>query len=72
MSQNIESHLEEKRVFKPSKDFSRSAEIHSFADYKKLHAKSLRNPEKFWAGEASKLLWRKKWKKVLKWKLPFS
>ncbi|MFM8363537.1 MAG: AMP-binding protein, partial [Verrucomicrobiota bacterium] len=72
MSQNIESHLDEKRVFKPSKEFSRAAEVSSFSDYKKIHAKSLKNPEKFWAGEASRLLWHKKWKKVLKWKLPYA
>ncbi len=72
MSTNIESHLVEKRVFKPAKEFSRLARIKSFADYKRLHEESLRNPEKFWAAQAQDLTWNQKWSKVLEWKLPFA
>jgi acetyl-CoA synthetase len=72
MSKNIESHLQEKRIFKPSAAFSKKAEVKSFDDYKKLHAASLKNPEKFWAREAAELVWQKKWKKVLNWKSPFA
>ena len=72
MAKNTESHQEETRVFKPSKEIARAAEVKSFAEYKKLHAKSLKNPEKFWAREASHLVWSKKWKKVLNWKLPYA
>ncbi|MDP9292398.1 MAG: AMP-binding protein, partial [Verrucomicrobiota bacterium] len=72
MSKNIESILVEKRVFKPSKNFAREARIGSFEEYEKLYRKSVKNPEKFWAREASELLWRKKWKKVLEWKSPFA
>lgn len=72
MSNTIESHLVEKRVFKPSKDFARGAVIKSFADYKKLYDQSIKNPEKFWANEAKDLLWQKKWTKVLDWKVPFA
>jgi acetyl-CoA synthetase len=72
MNKNTESRPAEKRIFKPSPAFSKKAAIGSFKAYQKLHAKSLRNPEKFWASEASQLLWRKKWKKVLKWKLPYA
>ena len=70
MSKNIESHLVEKRVFKPSKDFSKNARIKSLAEYKRMHAESLANPDKFWAKEASELVWQKKWTKVSEWKLP--
>jgi len=72
MATNIESHLQEKRIFKPSAGFSKKAAVKSLAEYKKLHAESLKNPEKFWAREASDLLWQKKWKKVLDWKSPFA
>ncbi len=72
MSNNIESHLVEKRVFKPSKDFSKKARIGSLAEYKKIYAASIRNPSKFWAGEASELYWQKKWSKVLDWTPPFA
>ncbi|MCK9361916.1 acetate--CoA ligase, partial [Patescibacteria group bacterium] len=72
MSNNIESHLVEKRVFKPSRDFSKKALIPSFAAYKKLHESSVKSPEKFWAKEAGALRWTKKWTKALDWKAPFA
>jgi acetyl-CoA synthetase len=72
MSQNIESHLNEKRVFKPSAAFAKQARIKSLEKYRKLHAKSIKSPEKFWAGEAEELVWQKKWTKVLEWKCPFA
>lgn len=72
MAKNTKPHQEENRVFKPSKEFARAAEIKNFAEYKKLHAKSLKSPEKFWAREASNLVWSKKWKKVLNWNLPYA
>ena len=72
MSTNIESHLVENRVFKPSKEFVKSARINSFAEYRKLYAESIKSPEKFWAKQAGDLLWRKKWSKVLDWRSPFA
>ncbi len=72
MSQNIESHLVEKRVFKPSREFSKTAHIRSMADYRRLHEASVKNPEKFWAAQASELVWAKKWTRVLKWGVPFA
>jgi len=72
MSQNIESHLVENRVFKPAKEFSGKARIKSLAQYRQMYKESIEKPDKFWAREASELLWRKKWSKVLDWKLPFA
>jgi len=72
MNTNIESHLVEKRVFKPAKEFSKRALVTNFAAYKKLHAESIKSPEKFWAKEASELTWSKKWSRVLDWKVPFA
>ena len=68
----IESHLIEKRVFKPAKDFSKNALVPSLAAYKKRYAESIKSPEKFWAKEASELVWQKKWTRVLDWKVPFA
>jgi acetyl-CoA synthetase len=70
MSNNIESHLVEDRVFKPAKEFSKKARISSMAEYKRLWQESIDKPKKFWAREAGELEWRKKWKKVLEWKAP--
>src|SRR6184192_3583473 len=72
MHDNIESHLIEKRVFKPSRDFAKRARIKSLDQYRRMYRESIRQPAKFWAREASELVWRAKWKKVLEWKAPFA
>jgi acetyl-CoA synthetase len=71
-STGIESHLIEKRVFKPSKEFAKKALISNASVYKKLHAESIKAPEKFWAKEAATLVWNTKWSRVLDWKAPFA
>ena len=68
----ITSLSREKRVFKPKDSFSKQAHIKSFAEYKKLYKKSIKDPQIFWAKIAEELHWFKKWKKVLKWKAPHS
>jgi len=63
----------EKRVFKPSKDFSKKARIGSLAKYQKLYNESIKSPEKFWDKQAKQeLVWFKPWRKVLEWKVPFA
>jgi acetyl-CoA synthetase len=70
---NPESILQETRVFKPSKEFSKTAQVKSLAEYRKLYNESIRSPEKFWAKQAkAELVWFKPWKKVLQWKAPFA
>ncbi len=45
----------------------------SLEAYKKLTQKAHRHPEQYWAGLAKEhLIWFKPWKKILKWKPPFS
>src|SRR5215469_14307696 len=72
MQDNIESHLVEKRVFKPPKDFVKKARIKSLAQYRRMHRQSINQPAKFWAREASHLVWRTPWKRVLHWNPPFA
>ncbi|HVF72517.1 MAG TPA: acetate--CoA ligase [Chthoniobacterales bacterium] len=72
MAENIESHLIEKRVFKPSKHFAKAARIRSLEQYRRMHRESISRPEKFWAREAAELAWARPWKKVLQWKAPFA
>src|SRR5262245_55734531 len=70
---SITSVLNETRVFRPPKDFSKSAHITSLAQYRKLYQQSISSPEKFWAKQAQdELVWFKPWKKVLQWKEPFA
>jgi acetyl-CoA synthetase len=69
--ENIMSVLREDRVFKPAAAFAQSAHIKSLAQYQRLYRESVRDPEKFWARQATEeLVWFKPWKKVLQWKLP--
>src|SRR6266581_4059382 len=72
MDDNIESHLKEKRVFKPAKGFAKRARVRSLQQYRRLYRESISRPEKFWAREAGELVWQKRWKKVLEWKAPFA
>ena len=66
------SKSKEEVVYKPSKEFQKEARIKSLAEYRRLHKYSIDHPEKFWADEASELVWQKKWSRVLKWKAPFA
>jgi len=72
MAENIESHLIEKRVFKPTKAFAAGARIGSLQQYRRMYRESINHPEKFWAREAGELVWQKRWGKVLQWKAPFA
>ena len=73
MSTNIESHLDEARVFNPPAEFSKKARIKSLEEYKKLYQESIDDPESFWAREAEELTWQKPWDQVLDWsKAPFA
>ncbi|MCG3112063.1 MAG: acetate--CoA ligase [Candidatus Manganitrophus sp. SB1] len=68
----ITSVLNERRLFKPKKEFSKAAHLSSLEAYKGLYRKAEKNPEAFWAGLAKELSWFKPWKKVLEWKPPFA
>lgn len=67
MSNNIESVLNEDRVFEPSAEFSAGAHIKSVEEYEVLHARSIEDPDSFWAEQAGNLKWQKPWDKVLDW-----
>src|SRR4026207_853172 len=72
MHDNTESHLVEKRIFKPAPGFSSQARIKSLAQYRRMYRESIRQPAKFWTREAKELVWRAPWKRVLEWKPPFA
>jgi acetyl-CoA synthetase len=40
--------------------------------YEKLYRASIKDPEKFFAGQAAELAWFRPWKRVLDWKPPFA
>jgi acetyl-CoA synthetase len=73
MSNNIESHLIENRVFPPDPEFAKRAHISSFAQYEQMYRRSIDEPEAFWADMANEhLIWRKPWNRVLEWNPPFA
>jgi acetyl-CoA synthetase len=72
MAENIESQLNEQRVFPPSPDFSKRAHIQSADMYDAIVRRAHEDPEGYWAGIASELHWFEPWQKVLEWNLPFA
>ena len=73
MSDSIESVLQENRRFPaPDARAARMAKwlVPSMSDYKRLHARSISDPEGFWGEVAKELHWFKPWSKVLDWKVP--
>ncbi len=69
---NIDSILQETRVFPPSPEFSSKAHIKSLEEYERIYKEAKDNPKKFWAGVAEELHWFKKWDKVLEWNAPWA
>jgi acetyl-CoA synthetase len=70
---NIESVLQEVRVFPPPKEFARRARLNSLAQYRKLYRESIQSPEKFWSRQAkAELVWFKRWTRTLNWKEPYA
>jgi acetyl-CoA synthetase len=67
---NIESVLQEERVFPPPQSFAEHAHIKSADELEKLRAEAAADPEAFWARMAEELHWFKKWDTVLKWQPP--
>ncbi len=67
---SIESHLQEDRVFRPSMDFANQAHIGSLAEYERLYAESLDDPESFWTRVTAELHWHQPWTKLLEWEAP--
>jgi acetyl-CoA synthetase len=51
-----------KKIFNPSEEVLKNANV---KDYDSVYKKSIENREAFWAEEAEKLKWYKKWDKVL-------
>lgn len=61
----VEEHfMSKERIIKPDKDFSKNANI-TLKQYKEMYKQSIENPTKFWAEQAKRLTWFKKWDKVL-------
>ena len=71
-STDIQSTLNEQRVFDPPSDFSSRAHIKNIADYERLYEEADRDPETFWGNIARELDWFEPWTKVLEWNVPWA
>jgi acetyl-CoA synthetase len=68
----IDSVMQETRLFPPPADFSQRARIPSLSAYEKLWQEAADDLEGFWGRAASELHWFTPWKQVLNWKEPFA
>src|SRR5207249_11826246 len=66
--ERLEALLKENRAFPPSDDFRRQANVSDSAIYDRART----DLEAFWAEEAERLDWFKRWDKVLEWKVPWA
>src|SRR5262245_14403472 len=69
---DIESVLNEQRIFEPSAEFSRHAHVNGLAELERLRNEAREDPETFWAKVARDLHWFTPWRKVLEWNPPFA
>ena len=70
---NIESILQEERLFYPSTEFAQQAHIKSLAAAQQLYDQATTDPEAFWANLAERELhWFQRWDQVLAWDPPFA
>lgn len=68
----IDTVMQESRVFPPSAEFAGKASIGSLAAYQTLWNEAAKDPEAFWGRLAGELHWFKPFTKVLEWKEPFA
>src|SRR5882724_567838 len=66
----LNSVMQETRVFPPPKEFVEQAEISSLAAYEKMWHAAADDVEGFWGKLASELHWFRPFEKVLEWKEP--
>ncbi len=72
-SQSFDSTLQEHRIFPPTAASTLGFpkwHVASLAEYKQLHARSIADPDGFWAEEAARLAWFQPWTKVHQWNPP--
>ena len=69
---NIDSVLNEQRIFPPAAGFSQAAHVKSRAEYDELVRQADEDPEGFWGKIASELHWFEPWQKVLDWNAPWA
>src|SRR5947209_6513017 len=70
MPDNIDSFMNEKRVFPPPPEFAANAYVKSEAEYDLLWKRAADDPDGFWGEQAESLHWFRRWDRVLEWQEP--
>ncbi|MEX2559758.1 MAG: acetyl-coenzyme A synthetase N-terminal domain-containing protein, partial [Pirellulales bacterium] len=68
----IDTVMQEARLFPPPTEFAAKARIGSMAEYEKLWKRAADDVEGFWGELAAELHWFKPYDKVLEWNEPFA
>ena len=68
----LDTVMQESRMFPPPADFSAQARIKSMAEYEALWKEADADIEAFWGKHAQELHWFEPYNKVLEWKEPFA
>src|SRR5262245_42933504 len=69
----IDTVMQERRVFPPPKEFAAQAQIGSLEAYQQLWDQAATDPPRFWADLArEELHWFRPFEKALEWKEPFA
>jgi acetyl-CoA synthetase len=72
VEKNIDSVLQESRIFESPDAFRAQAHVGSIEEYERLHQRAVHAPEEFWGEIAGQLHWFKPWEKVLEWDCPWA
>ena len=56
--------MSDREIYNPPKDISDKAYFQNMDQYTEMYKRSIEDPEKFWAEEADKFVWFKKWDRV--------
>ena len=67
VEQNISDLLSEDRVFPPPPDFT----AHAIVSDRSIYERAAADPEAFWAEQAERLAWFKRWDTVMQWTPPW-
>ncbi len=68
----VDTVMQEVRVFPPSPEFAEKARIKSLAHYEAMWKQAAADIEAFWGGEAAAIHWFEPFTKVLEWNEPFA
>ena len=55
------------RIVRVPEQFAKSARIGDLKTYRSMYERSLREPDQFWAQQAERITWAKKWNTVSRW-----